>query len=69
MKSGCYQCTDRKVGCHSKCEKYKGWKAEYDAKAAEIRAARDREHEIASVSIASRIKALKRRDNWREKER
>ena len=28
--NGCYGCTERKVGCHAKCEKYKKWKEEYD---------------------------------------
>jgi hypothetical protein len=28
----CYKCTDRQVGCHSKCEKYKKWKKESNKK-------------------------------------
>ena len=26
MKAPCKNCTDRVVGCHSTCEKYKDWK-------------------------------------------
>ena len=26
----CFQCPDRKVGCHGKCEKYKELKAYYE---------------------------------------
>ena len=28
----CFGCTNRKVGCHSHCEKYKKWKEEYTRK-------------------------------------
>lgn len=28
----CYKCTDRQVGCHSKCEKYQQWKKESNKK-------------------------------------
>ena len=27
----CYQCTERKMGCHTDCEKYLSWKDEYTA--------------------------------------
>lgn len=29
MTNPCYKCTDREPGCHSVCEKYIEWKAEY----------------------------------------
>ena len=25
--SGCYNCTNRKLGCHGKCEKYRQYKS------------------------------------------
>ena len=31
----CLNCGDRFIGCHGKCEKYKGWRAEYDEEKAE----------------------------------
>ena len=27
MKSPCYECPDRRAGCHSECEKYKEYQA------------------------------------------
>lgn len=27
----CYNCTDREMGCHSKCEKYKGYSVQNEA--------------------------------------
>lgn len=29
-ENSCIGCLERKVGCHSKCEKYKKWKEEYE---------------------------------------
>jgi hypothetical protein len=66
---GCYKCPDRKAHCHSTCEKHIERTERHRAEQDEIRARKDKEREIESVSIAGRIKALKRRDNWREKER
>ena len=68
-KNGCYKCTERRPHCHSDCERHKRWKEERDAKQAAIREAKDKEQEIASVSIAGKIKALKQRENWKVKER
>lgn len=65
----CYKCPDRKAHCHSTCDKHIKRIEKHHEKQAEIRAARDKEQEINSVSIAGKIKALKRRDGWREKER
>lgn len=33
----CWNCTDRVVGCHTTCKKYKEEKADYDKKQKEIR--------------------------------
>lgn len=37
MTQPCKDCPDRKVGCHSQCEKYKAWRAEYDKLKEKIR--------------------------------
>jgi hypothetical protein len=29
MRPPCYECPDRAVGCHGKCERYIGWSEEY----------------------------------------
>lgn len=26
----CRDCSERQCGCHAKCEKYKGWRKEFD---------------------------------------
>lgn len=31
VKSNCYGCADRYVGCHANCESYKQYKAKVDA--------------------------------------
>lgn len=30
LKSPCYKCEDRKIGCHGFCEKYKEYRKKYD---------------------------------------
>ena len=37
IKSTCYQCTDRHVGCQGTCEKYLAARADYDQKTAEAK--------------------------------
>lgn len=44
--NGCYGCTERKVGCHSKCERYLKWKEEYDKKAKLKRAGENKYHDF-----------------------
>lgn len=36
-KNSCFGCQDRVVGCHSKCEKYQKWLAEYQKDKANIK--------------------------------
>ncbi len=31
MKNPCKDCTERHVGCHGTCERYKDWKTAHDA--------------------------------------
>lgn len=33
----CRDCAERAQGCHSKCEVYKAWRAEYSEAAADLR--------------------------------
>jgi hypothetical protein len=33
IQSPCKDCEDRHVNCHSQCERYKGYRAEYEAEA------------------------------------
>ena len=42
MTAPCKDCPDRRAHCHSCCEKYKSWRAEYDR----IQAARHKEKMI-----------------------
>ena len=42
-KDSCYQCTDRKVGCHSNCVKYERFKAELEKKRQLIQEAKKQE--------------------------
>ena len=35
-KNPCYECSERKVGCHCNCEKYKEWKNKYNDKKQQI---------------------------------
>lgn len=44
--NGCYGCTERKVGCHSKCERYLKWKEEYDKKVKLKRAGENKYHDF-----------------------
>ena len=66
---GCYKCEKRKPHCHSTCPEHRERKEKHDAEQAAIRAAKDKEREIESVSVAGKIKALKRNENWKVRER
>ena len=39
-KNGCYQCTQRRPGCHDACEKYRAWKAAAEEEKRKIAAAK-----------------------------
>ena len=51
----CRYCTERKVGCHGKCNKYKSWKKESDAINRKINQAKTSER-ITTDDIIRRIK-------------
>jgi hypothetical protein len=69
ITDSCYKCPDRKAHCHSTCDKHIKRIEKHHEKQAEIRAAKDKEREIESVSIAGKLKTLKRNEKWKEKER
>lgn len=52
----CYACTERRVGCHSECEKYIGWRARYDTEKKKENKARDAEYRAHGymVEVAER---------------
>lgn len=60
--SPCYQCKDRKAGCHGSCPLYLAW--------SEKRRGRNQSiayHEASAIvgrSIVMKIKAKKKRKNW-----
>ena len=40
----CFNCPDRHVGCHGKCEKYQTWNADHIERNRAIRSEREREN-------------------------
>ena len=50
-KPPCYQCKNRKVGCHGNCKTYRDWKAERDEFIAENRKRRDIDHKLTDTEI------------------
>lgn len=66
---GCYKCVDRKPHCHSTCERHRKRTEEHNQKQTEIRIAKDRERDADAASFSGKARALKRRGNWKEKER
>ena len=54
MKQPCYNCPDREMGCHGRCERYKAYRAEVDA----IKAKKKAESDIVDA-----IQEAKRRRN------
>ena len=64
MKSVCYQCPDRAVGCHGTCKKYLEAKAAHEqARAAKLADAL--EHQDAEGVKRRSIAKIKRRINGR----
>lgn len=46
----CYLCEDRYSGCHSKCTKYKDWKAQHEKDNENARKAREQKYVVPSYS-------------------
>ena len=56
MDNSCYGCTDRKVGCHSKCEKYKAYKEKHDAINAKMAHERYMDNLLDGKKIENRVR-------------
>ena len=61
IKSPCYLCEDRKVGCHGKCEAYLKFKAKRD----EINRKRYEQSDFQTYEINAIIKRRKRSRNMK----
>jgi hypothetical protein len=60
--SPCLECIDRDVGCHSNCERYKVWKASFEAKKIEQRQRVKLENIATDYKVEQNIRRrLKRR--------
>ena len=59
--SPCKNCTEREMGCHSKCEKYKG----YSIALSEKRKADHAERIISDYVISEKIKNMRSRERSR----
>lgn len=44
MKNRCFECEDRRVGCHANCERYAEWREWLRERKAKERAAREIKH-------------------------
>lgn len=63
MTCPCKGCTNREIGCHSKCSKYIEWKAEWDKRKNEICEIKTKERidrEIIRDAIARCAKSRRR---------
>lgn len=56
-KAPCVDCEDRKVGCHSTCERYQEWLAEYQKTKQEIF---EKSHPEVRMYIRGRIEDRKK---------
>ena len=65
MSSPCKNCTNRKVGCHSSCDRYKDWHGEYSKRKNKIRESADLQRKLDDFAIQSVMR--KRKNNkWRK---
>lgn len=62
----CKKCENRKVACHSTCEKYKNWKVEHNLKVEEIEKKEKTDKEIRSYKAQFYEKYMKK-INWHKK--
>lgn len=61
MKTPCYQCTRRKVGCHEQCEDYTAWQRNRQAARDKKRQEQDADAVLIENSIKIRDKMLERK--------
>lgn len=57
----CMGCADRYPGCHASCEKYKGWRKDYDAMQKAVRDEYEKNTVVASMQIKTSQRIKKRR--------
>lgn len=62
MTPPCKHCADRKVGCHGACERYKQFKADFEAAKAEIYG-KQQENIIIGDVISRSVKKTRRKYN------
>lgn len=62
MDGPCYNCPERRVGCHSGCERYQAWRQGYDAEQEAKR--REKQQRVGVEDIMIR-KALQSKRKWR----
>lgn len=67
MKSPCYGCQDRALGCHGKCEQYAEYRVKKDKETARRRAESDANEMVIRACIRSR--RVKRKLGGRDCER
>lgn len=61
MKTPCYQCTRRKVGCHEHCDDYGTWQRNRNAARDKKRQEQDADAVLIENSIKIRDKMLERK--------
>ena len=59
MTCPCKGCTDREIGCHSKCSKYIEWKAEWDRRKSMIDNVKAIERIDGEIKVAGLIRMQK----------
>jgi hypothetical protein len=60
LKTPCMDCTERHVGCHSGCDRYKEYKENYEQIRKEIRKEAEKQTRLDDYEIL-RIKRIKER--------
>jgi hypothetical protein len=57
--SPCKNCTDREVGCHSKCERYAEYKRAIEAESLKVFTSLKEERSLENSDVRSRIRTVK----------
>lgn len=60
LECPCRECQERYVGCGAKCDVYKLWKKEYDAKRDEIREKKYKESWLTNYQLDQKMKSRRR---------
>ncbi len=56
----CRNCEERRPGCHAACDKYKAWRAEFDADKAAAVKAQERDALLKDFQVGNMRKAVNR---------